>query len=102
MLAREAYPLDMEKVVEALAQSGAYMELNANPQRLDVDWREMGPLKKAGVKIAINPDAHRKDGLSDTRYGVLTARKGGLAKKDVFNTMPLEKMKAALAARRKR
>jgi len=102
LLAREPYPLDMEKVVEALAQRGVHMELNANPQRLDVDWREMGPLKKAGVKIAINPDAHRKEGLQDMRYGVLTARKGGLAKEDVLNTLPLDKMKAELLSRRKK
>jgi DNA polymerase (family 10) len=102
LLAREGYPLDMEKVIEALAERGVHMELNANPHRLDVDWRVMGSLKKAGVKTAINPDAHRKDGLQDMRYGLLTARKGGLGKKDVFNTLPLEKMKAALAARRKR
>lgn len=102
LLARDGYPLDMEKVIEAMAQRGAYMELNANPHRLDVDWRVMGLVKKAGVKIAINPDAHRKEGLQDMRYGILTARKGGLAKKDVFNTLPLETMKATLASRRKK
>lgn len=102
LLAREEYPLEMEKVIEALAERGVYMELNANPQRLDVDWRVMGALKKAGVKVAINPDAHRKDGLRDMRYGLLAARKGGLEKKDVFNTLPLEKMKTTLASRRKK
>jgi DNA polymerase (family 10) len=102
LLARDGYPLDMEKVVEALAERGVHMELNANPHRLDVDWRVMGPLKKAGVKIAINPDAHRKEGLHDMRYGVLSARKGGLTQKDVFNTLPIEKIKAELASRRKK
>jgi DNA polymerase (family 10) len=96
LLAREGYPLDMEKVVEAMAEHGVHMELNANPHRLDVDWRVMGLVKKAGVKISINPDAHRKEGLQDMRYGLLAARKGGLAKKDVFNTLPLEKIKAEL------
>lgn len=102
LLAREEYPLDMEKVIETLAKRGVHIELNANPQRLDVSFRVMGSLKKAGVKVAINPDAHRMDGLRDMRYGLLTARKGGLGKNDVFNTLPLEKMKTALASRIKK
>lgn len=102
LLARDGYPMNMEKAVEALAGHGVHMELNANPHRLDVDWRVMRSLKKHGVKTVINPDAHRKEGLQDMRYGILAARKGGLMEKDVFNTLPLEKMKAAIASRRKK
>lgn len=101
LLARDGYPLDMGKVVEALAKHNVMMELNANPHRLDVDWRVMGSLKKARVKIVINPDAHRKEGLSDTKYGVTTARKGGMTKNEVFNTEPLDKIKSALLSRKK-
>lgn len=102
LLARDGYPMDMERVIEALAKHGVHMELNANPHRLDVDWRVMRSLKKSGVKTVINPDAHRKEGLRDMRYGVLAARKGGLAKKEVFNTLPLDKMKEELGFRRKK
>jgi len=87
LLARDAYKVDMNKVIEVAAQYGKAIELNANPNRLDIDWR-LGPLvKKLGVKIAISVDAHEVGGLSDMMYGVGVARKSWYTKEDVLNTL---------------
>lgn len=102
LLAREGYPVDMRKVIDASAAHGVIIELNANPHRLDIDWREMAAARAAGVKIAINPDAHRIPGLDHVAYGVMIARKGGLTKENVFNTMTAKAAAAALKARRSR
>jgi len=89
LLAREPYPLDMKAVIRAAAENGVCIELNANPHRLDVDWRVIPEVKAAGLKVSINPDAHHPEGLADMRYGVGIARKGGLTREDVLNTMGL-------------
>ena len=102
LLAREGYPVDMARIIEACAKHGVIMELNANPHRLDIDWREIGAAKAAGVKIAISPDAHRIPGLDHVAYGVMIARKGGLLKEDIFNTMPVKDVAAELKTRRSR
>jgi len=101
LLAREGYPVNMEKLLEACAGNDVIMELNANPHRLDIDWRAMGIAKKAGVKISINPDAHRVSGLEDVKYGVMAARKGRLGKEDVFNTATATAMEKELQRRKK-
>jgi len=97
LLGREGYPVDMDRVIEACAKRGVIIELNSNPHRLDIDWRHIGSARAAGVKISINPDAHRIPGIDHVRYGVMQARKGGCGKTDVFNTLPLDKVKLALA-----
>jgi len=86
LLAREPYQIDIEAVIKESAKTGTAIELNANPHRLDLDWRNCIEAKKLGVKIAICPDAHSLEGLNDTFYGVGIARKGWLEKKDVLNT----------------
>lgn len=91
LLAREAYPVDMNKVIDTAAEYGKAIELNANPHRLDVDWRYGTYLKKKGVKVVICPDAHSVEGMDDVAYGVGIARKAGLAKADVINAWPVEK-----------
>jgi len=90
LLAREPYEIDMETVLKESASNGVALELNANPHRLDLDWRLCREAKKLGIKIAISPDAHVTDGLSDTYIGVGIARKGWLEPKDVLNAFPLE------------
>lgn len=85
LLAREGYPLDMKKVIDACAANGVVIELNANPYRLDLDWRHIPYALEKGVAISINPDAHRKEGYHDMHYGVCVARKGGLTKEMTFN-----------------
>lgn len=90
LLARDAYPVDMRRVISVAAEYGKAIELNANPYRLDIDWR-LGPyVKEKGVKIAICPDAHNTNGLDDIRYGIGIARKGWFEKEDVINAWSLE------------
>lgn len=101
LLAREGYPLDMEKVIDACAANGVIIELNANPYRLDLDWRHIPYALEKGVMISINPDAHRKEGYHDMHYGVCVARKGGLEKGMTFNACSLEEVSAHFSRRRK-
>jgi DNA polymerase (family 10) len=90
LLSREPYAFDLEAVLKTAAREGKIIELNANPHRLDLDWRHLARAKELGVLISINPDAHSVRGLEDTRYGVAMARKGALGPQDIFNTLPLE------------
>ncbi|MNL67909.1 DNA polymerase/3'-5' exonuclease PolX [compost metagenome] len=76
------------------------IELNANPHRLDIDWRHLRRALELGVTIAINPDAHSIDGLQDTRFGVGIARKGGVQPAQVLNCLTLEALRDRLATRR--
>jgi DNA polymerase (family X) len=101
LLSRESYQVNIPAVIEAAAETGTVIELNANPWRLDMDWRWWPLAKEKGVKCAINPDAHSVAALQDLVFGVNAARKGWLEKKDVLNTLPLSKVEAALALKRK-
>lgn len=102
ILAREAYAIDMDQVLDAAAAAGVVIELNANPRRLDVDWRVCREAKARGIALSINPDAHRIEGLGDVAYGVGIARKGWLSASDIFNTRPAAAMVDYLAQRRAR
>jgi len=86
LLSREAYPVDMVKVIDAAADYGKMIEINAHPLRLDLDWRLVRYAREKKVLVPINPDAHTTDGLADVRYGVGIAQKGWLRKGDVPNT----------------
>jgi DNA polymerase (family X) len=96
LLAREPYAVNVREIIDAAAQYSKTIELNANPQRLDLDWRHCIYARKRGVKIAINPDAHRLKGLADIGQGIKIARKGWLEKGDCINCLNLEEMKAYL------
>jgi DNA polymerase (family 10) len=102
LLGREPYQVDIPAILDAAAATGTWIELNANPRRLDLDWRWWHLAKEKGVKCVINPDAHSTAGLQDLVFGVGIARKGWLTKDDVVNTMPLSRIGAALAAKRGR
>ncbi len=78
LLERPGYSIDHLRVIECAAKHGKAIELNANPHRLDLDWRWLGTCNAAGVPVPINPDAHDTAGLSDIRYGVDVAAKGPL------------------------
>lgn len=93
LLAREPYSFDAAAVFEAAAKHKVAIEINANPHRLDLDWRFLQQAKAAGVKFSINPDAHSLNGLSDTFFGVGIARKGWLTKEDVINAKSLAEIK---------
>ena len=92
LLAREPYAVDMTAVIEAAAEFRTAIEINAHPQRLDLDWRLCKAAKERGVKIAISPDAHAPEALSDAAYGVGIARKGWLEKRDVLNCLEADEL----------
>jgi DNA polymerase (family 10) len=93
---RPAYDVDIEAVIAAAARTGTFLEINANPWRLDLDDRHAAAAKKAGVKIVISTDAHSTRGLDVMRCGILQARRAGLEAKDVVNTRTLAQLKKLL------
>ncbi|MCA9839719.1 MAG: hypothetical protein KC422_22620 [Trueperaceae bacterium] len=88
LLRRPEYEVDLDQVIDACARTGTVIEINANPYRLDLDWRWVKKAKARGCKFSINPDAHHVDGFKDLKYGVMMARKAGLSQEDVINTAP--------------
>lgn len=92
LLEREAYPVNMNEVINAASDYGKIVEINAHPHRLDLDWRLCKFAKEQGVKIAINPDAHSIKGLEYVWYGVGIARKGWLEKNNILNTLSLKEI----------
>lgn len=100
LLEREPYPVNIQAVIDACAETGTWLELNCSPYRLDLDWRMWPQAKGKQVKCAINPDAHRDEHADWLRLGIGVARKGWLTKGDVINTLPLPALRKALAAKR--
>lgn len=96
LLEREGYAVNVKKVIEACAANGTWLELNASPYRLDMDWRWWKLARDLGVKCVINPDAHHISQLAFLKIGVNIARKGWLRKEDVINTLPLSKIKTII------
>jgi DNA polymerase (family 10) len=96
VLRREAYAYDMERILDAAHKHGVVMECNASPERLDLKDTHLRMAKERGVKIVISTDAHTTRGLLAMRYGVQMARRGWIEKKDVINTLNLEKLLAGL------
>ena len=90
LLQRDGYPVNMNDVIKAAADYGKIIEINANPNRLDLDWRLCKHAKESGVRVSINPDAHSIRGIRNVHYGVGIARKGWLEKADVINTMSVK------------
>ncbi len=96
LLGRNGYEVDLDEIIRTAARNNKIIEINSNPHRLDIDWRNIKKAKDAGIKFSINPDAHSKDGLSDFTYGVSIARKGWLTKDDLLNTMSVDHIKKFL------
>lgn len=96
VLEREAFQFDMEKVFAAAKEAGIFLEINAHPHRLDLNDIHCRQAKEAGTGIVISTDAHRRQELDLMPYGVWTARRGWLEKKDVINTRPLKSFLKAL------
>ena len=88
LLRRPSYEVDQQAIIEACAETGTIIEINASPYRLDMDWRWIKKAKALGCKFSLNPDAHHIDGFADLKYGVMMARKAGLTPEDVINTAP--------------
>ncbi len=102
LLERDPYKVDQRAVIDACAETGTWIELNANPLRLDMDWRLWPYAKSKGVKCVINCDGHRVEHAGFLRLGVGIARKGWLTKEDVVNTLPLERLRKELQAKRRK
>jgi DNA polymerase (family 10) len=100
LLEREPYKINQQAVIDACAETGTWIELNANPMRFDLDWRLWPYAKSKGVKCVINCDAHRVEHAAFLRLGAGIARKGWLEKKDVINTLPLDKLLLELRKKR--
>lgn len=102
LLRRDGYRVDLDAVIRTAAEHGKMIEINAQPDRLDLDWVHVKKAKALGVMLVINPDAHSVDGLTLTRFGVDVARRGWLEPQNVFNTRPLAEVMAELARRKPR
>lgn len=101
LLKREGYAIDIPAVLEAAAETGTWIELNAAPKRLDLDWRWWPLAKQKGVRCVINPDAHRTARLQDLWFGIGAARKGWLTKEDVMNCLPRPQIEPELRKKRR-
>ncbi|UXP31772.1 PHP domain-containing protein [Reichenbachiella agarivorans] len=100
LVQREGYPVDHRAIIDACAETGVVIEINASPYRLDMDWRWIEYALDKGVKLSINPDAHKMDGYKDMYYGLQVARKGGLTANDNLNSMNLAEITAFFASKR--
>lgn len=100
LLSRKGYEIDYTKVIDACADNNVAIEINANPLRLDLDWRWHQYALNKGVKLCINPDAHRLEGFLDMHYGVNIARKGGLNKENCLNAFNFADMIAYFSAKK--
>lgn len=100
LLTREPYAIDMDAVMEKAGRLGVAIELNADPHRLDLDWRHARAARRHGARIEIGPDAHSVDGLDNMALGIGMARKAWLAAEDVINTRSAEEF-VAFATRRR-
>ena len=101
LLSRAGYPVDHQVLIDACAEYGVVIELNAHPRRLDMDWRWIPYALEKNVLISIDPDAHTIDGYHDIHYGVLAAQKGGLTADRNLSSFSLQQMREFVAARRK-
>ena len=99
---REPYAVDLDQAFAAAGRHGKFMELNANPARLDLDDIQCAAAKQHGIPIVISSDAHSALGLDVLRYGVLQARRAGLTAADVANTRPWAKVKGMLGKEKKK
>jgi DNA polymerase (family X) len=90
ILSRAPYNVDMDVVIQEALRNKVALELNANPLRLDLDWRLIEPFVSRGGVIALSPDAHAVEGLDDMEYGVRVARKGFLTSHACLNNFEIE------------
>ncbi|MCC5876036.1 MAG: DNA polymerase/3'-5' exonuclease PolX [Candidatus Sumerlaeia bacterium] len=100
LLAREAYSCDLRAIIRAAAENGVAIEINANPWRLDLDWRLVHYAIEKGCRLSIGPDAHAMDGLEDIKYGLAMARKGWVEPDHLVNTMSTGEFLKFAAARK--
>jgi DNA polymerase (family 10) len=102
LLRRDGYKVDIDAVLKAAGECGTMVEINAHPQRLDIDWIACKRAHSLGVMLVINPDAHHPEDIGLTRFGIDVARRGWLTKSDVFNTQTATQVAAVFMAPKKR
>jgi DNA polymerase (family 10) len=100
LLSRDPYPIDLDQVFRKAAAHGIAIEINADPHRLDLDWKAVRRARELGVMIAIGADAHSRAGIGNMHYGVGMARKGWLTRADLLNTRTADEFLAFALARR--
>jgi DNA polymerase (family X) len=100
LLSRDPYGLDVDAVIEKAAATGVALEINADPHRLDLDWRLARRARDRGAAISIGADAHSTAGIANVEYGVSMARKAWLGAGDILNALPAEEFLARVARRR--
>ena len=100
LLSRKGYEIDFKKVIDACAANNVVIEINANPLRLDLDWRWHRYALEKGVMLSINPDAHRREKFIDMHYGVYVGRKGGLTAANCLNALSLAEISAYFEKRK--
>ena len=90
LLSRNGYSVNHKVIIDACAAHNVVIELNANPHRLDMDWRYLEYALEKGVLTSINPDAHSTNGFNDIEYGVLAAQKAGVTKEQNLSSFSLQ------------
>jgi DNA polymerase (family 10) len=96
LLHRDPFPFDFERVVAEAVRRGIWLEINASPERLDLNGAMIRTAKSKGARFTISTDAHHPKHLDSMRYGVITARRGWLGPSDILNTLPVDQFAAAL------
>jgi DNA polymerase (family X) len=102
LLSRPGYPVDHDAIIAACVANDVVIELNAHPNRLDIDWRYIQKAIEKNALISIDPDAHHTDGMDDTVYGVLIAQKGMVTKENNLSSYSLEALEKFIAARKQK
>jgi DNA polymerase (family X) len=99
LLHRDAFPFDFDRIVTEAARRGVWLEINASPERLDLNGTMIRTAKAKGARFTISTDAHHPKHLDNMRYGVVTARRGWLGPSDILNTLPADRFDEALRSR---
>jgi DNA polymerase (family 10) len=100
LLKRPAYPVDIKTIIEACARNGVVIEINANPQRLDMKWEWVQYALEKNLFLSVNPDAHTIDEFQNIKYGVLVAQKGGLTKENNLSSFSKNELEVFLQKRK--
>ncbi len=102
LLSRKGYPVNHKTIIDACVANDVVIELNANPHRLDIDWRYLRYALDKGVLTSINPDAHSIGGFDDIKYGVLAAQKAGVTKEQNVSSFSLEEFQKFVQKQKKK
>jgi DNA polymerase (family 10) len=90
LLTRDPYKVNIKKIIDACSQNSVEIEINANPYRLDLEWRNIFYAREKGCLFSINPDAHSIEDINYIKYGINIARKAALQSKEVINCFSLD------------